>query len=128
MNPKMIFQKPQCYCDIVNRNRKIMCWNCFDFSNTSQQKICTTQDLLIWTKEICNLPDWLFEKSLSHCNDVLDAINLLLPINVESVKLTLPYVQNLYTLKFNDENQIKEFVTKQWSLLDHDIDRYFLTE
>lgn len=95
------------------------------FQSIRSKKICTTQDLLIWTKEICNLPDWLFEKSLSHCNDVLDAINLLLPINVESVKLTLPYVQNLYTLKFNDENQIKEFVTKQWSLLDHDIDRYF---
>ena len=90
------------------------------FSGRRPRRAVNSTQLRVWTSEIIELPQWLFEECYHTVGDLAETIALLLPAS----KTPPPYRYNLsfylekfITIEKADESVKKEFILTSWDYL-----------
>ncbi|QDO94466.1 ATP-dependent DNA ligase [Formosa sediminum] len=103
-------------------------WTIAILSHRRPPRPIQTTRLRKWASELAHIPLWLFEESYHIVGDLAETIALILPTNQNtSDKSLTAFLQDMLSLKQEDEAVKKEYVTTHWNTLNY-YERFVFTK
>lgn len=104
-------------------------WTCVKFlSKNPIRKIITNEALFDIAKNKIQYEEWLIERSIDQCNDIHDAMELLLPISNNNESLNITNLIEEIKVLSHDQEDIKNYILSKWNILKSGTDRYFFNK
>lgn len=121
--------KVQALSDYFSKaNDKDRVWTIAILSHRRPPRPVNTTLLRTWAAELSNIPAWLFEESYHIVGDLAETIALVVPSSEKGSKKSLTtFLQEMIALKPKSENEKKEYLFQNWSVLDY-YERFVFTK
>lgn len=103
-------------------------WTIALFTHRRPKRPVTTKLLKLWCRELCDIPEWLFDECYQNVGDLAETISLLLEKKQQSHDQPLHWwIDQLIQLRTKSEEDKKSFITWAWTSLS-DSERFAFTK